>query len=54
MVFFKVIRGVAGLSLLLMGSLGVIGCLVAIADPIGTKMADDNTPSVLRRRVFHH
>ena len=44
MALFRAIRVIAGLWLLLAGVLGVIVCLVAIVDPVGTKMADDNDP----------
>ena len=35
---------IAGVSLLLVGLLGVSVSVVAIVDPVGTKMADDSDP----------
>ena len=40
----KIIAGVAGLLLLLVGLLGSAVSLLAIIDPVGTKAADDNDP----------
>lgn len=40
----RTIRVITGLSLLLVGTIGVMVCLVAIVDPVGIKMADDNDP----------
>ena len=35
---------IAGIGLLLIGLLGVLVSVVAIFDPVGTKMADDGDP----------
>lgn len=40
----KVIGVVLGLGVAIFGSLGILVSLVAIVDPIGTKMADDGDP----------
>ncbi len=42
--FYRAIRATIGFTLLLVGAIGVMVCLVAVVDPVGTKMADDNDP----------
>jgi hypothetical protein len=40
----KIVAGVSGLFLLLGGLVGTAVSLLAIIDPVGTKMADDGDP----------
>ena len=40
----KIVAGISGLFLLLFGCVGTVISILAIFDPVGTKMADDGDP----------